>query len=370
MIPTVLKFDIPFQTAGKEREYCTELTDVYLKPLQPKETNCTATDFIEVFHDSKKVIAGIDKQLQIQGDMNCIYDPIITNNNAEYDIYLNDNIFLLHDEAGMNYQHFFFCFIHRLYYFDQLRTIQPLKLGILEYFYNHKSATFIKEFLDLYYNQNNPIEIIIFKTNVKYKINNLILPNAFYNFPQPFGYEYSVKLIKNIVEQIPPLKNVTSDGLYISRQDVFKRNWYHNRHLKNELTLIDKIKKNLKFDIVELMDFTLKEKIQIFKSYKYIIQLHGAATTNILFSNEKTNHFIIENPGNFDWLNKKCVEWGRYTNSNIFIIPTQGVTIESERNPESRDQGNVPWILTDNNIDNIINIIQTQIIKIDPSYCL
>ena len=61
------------------------------------------------------------------------------------------------------------------------------------------------------------------------------------------------------------LEQVKSNGLYISRQDTVKRGWIHKRIIKNELELIDEIKNKLNYDIVEMMDMTMKEKIQISK---------------------------------------------------------------------------------------------------------
>ena len=356
-MPKILKFDVPMLTAGKNREFCVEFNNAYLTHSNPKNENGISCDYVSVFHNNKKVLAGIDKQLQISGNSSIIYDENVTDFYKNFDIYINDEVCLIHDDAGVNYQHFFFCLIGRLYYFDELRKNRKIKLGIIEDFYENKdNCKYIKEWFDLFY-ENDNVEIIVFKKNTKYKIKTLILPNSFYSFPQPIGYDYCLKIIKDVVDRITPLPGLMNKGVYISRQDTVKRKWNHNRYLKNELELISRIQNDLKFDIVELMDLNLKEKIQLFKSYKYIIQTHGAGTTNILFSNKNSTHFLIENPKNFDWLTEKCINWCSHTKSKLKIINNVGKIVEDEKLSNLADKNNIPWKLSKNDIDTIVNSI-------------
>jgi hypothetical protein len=206
--------------------------------------------------------------------------------------------------------------------------------------------------MSLYYPN---ITIYPLRRNVKYKFKKLILPNSFYNFPQPFGFDFVYPMIRKVVDKIESLKESISDGVYISRQDTIKRGWYHNRVLVNELDLIEKIKKELKYDIVELMDFDMIGKIKIFKSYKNIIQLHSASVINILFSDPKTNHYIIEHPKMSSWLTPKCKDFARLSKSNIITIEDFGEIVDNLTQP---DENNYPWKLNELDflVENIKNV--------------
>lgn len=354
----ILKFEVPGGSAGTSREFCTRLKDAYIEPISATVNNKIQSNYVNVWHDNMKVVAGIDKQLQIQGSPGTIYDPKSLNDSVVYDEYVDDSICFIHDEAGINYQHFFFCFFGRFYYFDELRKTQKIKLGILEDFYTDVgNSTFIKEWINLCYGKD--VEIVVLKKNIRYKIRDLILPNAFYCFPQPSGYRHIVDMIRKVVDKVKPFEGPSKKGVYISRQDTIKRGWYHGREMKNELELIELIKTELGFDIIELMDYNMGDKIRIFKSYKNIIQQHSASTTNILFSNPKTYHFLIENPQQNWWLTPKCEEWSTMTNSRLIKISGQGELLESEMDPNSLDRNNIPWRL--NNVESIVDSIKQYI---------
>ena len=101
-------------------------------------------------------------------------------------------------------------------------------------------------------------------------------------------------MIKKVTDKIEPIE-VKANGCYISRQDTIKLGWYHKRELENELELIEKIKSELNYDIIEMMNYTMKEKIQLSKSYKNIIQQSSASNINILFSKPGINNIILTN---------------------------------------------------------------------------
>lgn len=347
MIPKIINFNVPLLTAGKNREFCIEYENIFINHIFSDDVQ------IEAFHDGKKVLGGIDKQIQIQGNPNIIYDNSIINSNETYDIYEDSPSFLLYDPAGLNYIHFFFCFFGKCYYYDELSKTQNLKLYIPEQFFmDDGKSNHIKQWIKLYYKN---IDIHILKSNFKYKFKKLIIPNGFYTFPQPIGYDYIITMIKKVTDSINPYTDAPRKGAYISRQDTIKRKWYHNRVLENELDLIDIIKSKLDYDIIELMDYDMENKIKIFKSYKNIIQQHSASAICILFSSHKTKHFIIEHPKMNWWLTPKCKEFANISKSEIIPIEQFGELTDSK---EQKDNNNYPWKLNalDFLVENIKNL--------------
>jgi len=338
------QIDIP-NSIHKFKQFYTTLPDVYLKHFNQYD--------IKVIHDNKKVKAGIHKDSQKQGDTNPYFNEQLPN--PKPDIELDDNIFLLYDDAGINYAHFFFDLFGKCLYFDELKkSIPHLKLGILEEFYQEKGNNdFIKQWLDLYY-QNQNIEVVIFKKDIQYKIKSLILPNSFYWFPEGEGDDYIIEKIIETVNNIPKIET-KSNGCYISRQDTIKRGWYHKRDLVNELELIDKIKSELGYDIIELMDCDLISKIQIFKSYKNIIQQSSASNINVLFSNKDNTNIIITNPKLEGWLTYKINQFSLKSKAPVISLNGGGEIVE-ELGDEWADKSNAPWRLV--NIDGLVEVLK------------
>jgi hypothetical protein len=262
----------------------------------------------------------------------------ITNINESYDELIDDSLFFLYDETSLNYAHFFFNFFGKCLYFDELPN---LKLGILEDFWKEEgNISYIKQWLELYYKDKN-IDIIILKKDIKYKISNLIIPNTLYGFPMSHGDELIMERIIETASKISPIE-VKSNGCYISRQDTLKRGWYHKRDLVNELEFIDKVKTELDYDIIELMDYDLKGKIQIFKSYKNIIQQNSASNINILFSDKNNTNVILTNPRMGEWLNYKLSQFSNKSKTNLIVLNGVGSYLTEELDP---NQIHIPGIL-------------------------
>jgi len=347
MSSRILFFDIPESTINKNREFCIEYKNIYI--LHPRGEDCN----LEVFHNHKKVIGGIDKHTQMIGDHRLLYDNNIVNSNESYDVLVDEPSFLLQDPAGLNYIHFFFCFFGKCHYYDELIKQTNIKLYIpAELYHNTGRATFIKEWMQLYYPN---INIYVIDHDKRYKFKNLIVPNSFYNFTQPFGYNIIYKMMRKVIDNIPINENYLNKSVYISRQDTIKRGWYHNRILINELDLIDGFKRN-NYDIIELMDFNMAQKIQIFKSYKTIVQQSSASVIGILFSSKHTTHYLIEHPKMNWWLTPKCKEFASLSKSNLVTIEDFGEIISSEK---QTDDNNYPWKINEIEymIENIKNTI-------------
>jgi hypothetical protein len=344
----IIQFDFPFQTAGKNREFCIEYNDLYIKHINTKIDG----QKIEAFHDTKKVIGGIDKHVQMYGNANMIYNNDVIDKSTSFDIHEEDPSFLLYDEAGLNYMHFFFCCFGKSMYYDELIKTKNIKLYIPEELIDNKdNCSYVKEWFDLYY-PNIKINTLLY--NKRYKFKNVIVPNSFYNYPQPYGYTGIVDMIRKVVDRVDTDPNLLNKTAYISRQDTLKRGWWHKRTLQNELELINKFQK-LNYDIIELMDYNMKDKIRIFKSYKNIIQQHGASTTGILFSSKNTNHFLLEHPKMTWWATPKCREFAQLTKSNLIVIEGFGELLPEEK---QKDDNNYPWKLIelDYLVDNIASL--------------
>jgi len=330
------------------RHFCTILQNAFII----HKDNCNPpSGYLEVYHDNKQVVAGLDWDIQSAGNKKTYNDNI--KNDLQEDEVINGNVFLFHDEAAVNYIHFFFNGLSRLVYFEELRkTDKQLKLGIISDFYNNTNKwNFIKQWLDLQYGDS--IEIVVFDKNKTYKIESLILSNCFYGFPEPQGYDPIVDMVKKVTDKIEPIE-VKSNGCYISRQDTIKFGWYHKREMENELELIKKIKSELNYDIIEMMNYSLKEKIQLSKSYKHIIQQSSASNINILFSKPSVTNIILTNPKMGLWLNEKCSMFSSKSGSTLLILEDIGEIITPEEIPT--DQNNYPWRITD--IDGVIDLLK------------
>jgi len=345
---SVMHIPIP-NNPYQHRQFCTVLGDVYLKHTGKDVSNGVAIDLLEIIHDGKLVKAGLDKDTQKLGDKETYFHNLY-DFNTTYDVEINEDIFLVYDDAGLNYAHFYFDLFGKLLYFDELIKSNPnLKIGIAEEFYTSTGKNnHIKQWLELYYKDLN---VVVFEKNKTYKIKQIVLPNCFYWFPEGAGHEPIVERIKQTVANIEPIQ-VNTNGCYISRQDTLKYGWYHKRDLVNEIDLINKIKSELKYDIIELMDYDVKGKIQIFKSYKNIIQQNSASNINITFSNESNNNIILTNPRMGPWMNSKLAQFSGQTGSNLLVIDDVGQYLTEELDPNQGDRGNYPWQLTD--IDGLI----------------
>lgn len=348
----IIQFNIP-NNPHKNRQFCTLLDNVYLKHTGKDISDGLATGLLSITHDGKKVKAGTHKESQKMGDRE-IYFPNSFDNSIEYDEEINDNVFLMFDDTGFNYMHFFFDLFGNCLYFDILKKEKKLKLGLAEEFWvDEGKNNFIKQCLTLYYGKD--IDVIIFKKNKTYKIKHIVLPNGIFWHPESVGHQPIMELIKKMASKVPPIE-VLKKGCYISRQDTIKYGWYHKREMENEKELIKKIKSELDYDIIEMMDYTLTEKIQLSKSYKTIIQQSGASNLNMLFSSPGNTNIILSNPKMGPWINQKCSDYSSMSGCTLLIINDIGEIINDPTQPPINDPNNHPWKIMD--IDGVVNLLK------------
>jgi len=348
----IIPVNIP-DTTYPHRHYCMSFNDAYVLHDDLVMDKGIGFDLLKVSCDGKRIEVE-KKDYEKAGRHDLIISDIV-DDNTQYDELISDDVFLLYDQAGINYAHFFFDLFGKcLYYEELLKTNPTLKLGLIEDFNQTEgNSNFIRQWLDLYFEDKN-IDIIVFKKYKRYKVLNLFMANTLYGFPEPYGDDYIVSKIIETANKVPPIE-VKTNGCYISRQDTIKRGWYHKRDLVNELELIDKIKSELGYDIIELMDYDLIGKIQIFKSYNNIVQQSSASNINILFSNSTNSNIIITHPKLEGWLTYKVNQFSSKSKAPVLSLNDGGECVE-ELDENWVDKNNAPWRLT--NIDGLIEVLK------------
>jgi hypothetical protein len=105
MNPQLIQIPVP-NNPFLNRQFCVEFDNALLTHVD-SENAYPSDQYVNVIHEGKEVLAGIDKQLQKIGNPSVIYgNPVL--DIPEVDINLEDEVFLLYDNAGANYIHFFF----------------------------------------------------------------------------------------------------------------------------------------------------------------------------------------------------------------------------------------------------------------------
>lgn len=340
----IVPFNIP-NNPHKHKQFCVILDQaIVINDSHPEIPN----EFITIIHDNKCVKAGIHKDSVKQGNKTLYWSNITPSSPQNLKV-VDQEVFLLYDDTSLNYAHFWFDFFGQLCYYDTLKQSTPnLKLGLREEDYtDDKKFDFIKQVITLCYPEETPI---IFPSKKPIQVKKLIIPNGFYWFPEGYGHEPILNKVKDLLLKVPPL-SLSTKGCYISRQDTIKQGWHHKRDLVNELELIDKVTSKLGYDIIELMDYDIIGKIQIFKSYPIILQQNGAANVNVMFSDEKSTHIILSHPKQGSWMNSKLAQFCEYTGTNLLLLDKIGYELSQDATDE-----NNPWAIE--NLDGIIEICQ------------
>ncbi len=102
------------------------------------------------------------------------------------------------------------------------------------------------------------------------------------------------------------------------------------------------------------MDYDIIGKIQIFKSYKNIIQQNSASNINLMFSGPETKHIILTNPRMGGWMNFKLGQFSNQINTNLLTINNVGKYLTEELDPNEPNLDNYPWKLT--NINGLMEV--------------
>jgi hypothetical protein len=188
-------------------------------------------------------------------------------------------------ELNNNYCHFVLETLPRLYII--------LKSGIIpDYYILPGNQKFHLEFYAKF--GIDPKKIIIMKPNTIIQSENLIITTLLNNWDYISyrNFTFSKRLwipiwIKDTYANYLPNINVQNEKrIYISRKMAT------NRHIANEDEIINIVKEH-HFEVVILENLSVSEKINLFKSAKLIVSIHGAGLGNLLFCNPETTVFEI-----------------------------------------------------------------------------
>ena len=276
-----------------------------------------------------------------------IKDDEVINENLYF---IENPCFLLFDDYFENYLHYIVESFLKLKYFILLKKeIKDLKLLMFDYVYD---VDFIKESFKLYLGdefENVYKNIIFIMPNDNIKINRLLIPNKCYLWPDTGELPESLYDMFNVMSSKVNI-DTKKNGVYISRQDTIKKNWWHNRNLQNEIELIESIKNELNYDIVELMDLNLSDKIKIFKTY-------SASMINLVFCEKNTNFHMISHPIYGEWSNPILRNMSYKLNVNFYEYNCG--KIDSNIPSKCGNRDNIPWEII--NISSMIEQIKHNI---------
>ncbi len=198
----------------------------------------------------------------------------ILNNNT----YLPKNCILVHDRNSSGYFHWITDTLPKVVYAKKnhknLTIILPSKLKI----------NFIISSL-----KRLKVKYFFLKKNTNYKFKKLTYIGSLY----PSGNPRKKNI--NDLKKAMNLKYRNYKRIYISR------NKSGRRRIINEQNLIDLLK-NYNFKILYSEKISFNKQLEIFSSAKFIIGLHGAGLTNLIWMKEKNNLIEIK-PENDLYLN-------------------------------------------------------------------
>ncbi|MGL5379886.1 glycosyltransferase family 61 protein [Clostridium sp.] len=238
-------------------------------------------------------------------DNHCICDLIIRFNSYKFDLrdanilfinnkitriqyidsnYVIDKGIMLLGSASTNYYHFNIESLTKLCLINSLGLYKNMPLLVDE------SIIYIPQLYDeLLMLNNNEREIILLKSNVKYKVNKLIsfsdLSIIPLNIKKGYKLNYDDIILNdigvNLLHDKLSINNEPNKKIFISRKNT------KNHRLKN-IDAAELIFKNFDYDIVypELLSF--KSQLDLFSTAKYIAGVTGAGLTNSLFCNSSS----------------------------------------------------------------------------------
>ena len=196
--------------------------------------------------------------------------------------YLKGNICYLDTktELNNNYCHFVLETLPRLYII--------LKSGIVpDYYILPGNQQFHLEFYAKF--GIDPKKILIMEQNTIIQAENLIITTLLNNWEYINYRNFTIfkrlwipLWIKDAYANYLAKINIPNEKrIFISRKMAT------NRHIANEDEIINIVKEH-HFEVVILENLSVSEKINLFKSAKFIVSIHGAGLGNLLFCNPKT----------------------------------------------------------------------------------
>ena len=195
---------------------------------------------------------------------------------------INKSAFFIHDYWYEGYFHWNMDALPKLYFISQDTNLKNAKLIIPNYYLKIK---YIKESLLLLgFNENNFISVdyskVCYCKSISYCPPFTISGN--------YHTEITLKMAAVLKNRADTSTNKPIRLIYVTRRNAQKRK------IINE-SEIEKILVKFGFEIIETDNLSYVEQIHLFNAAKWLISIHGAALTNMLFMNKATNVLEIRN---------------------------------------------------------------------------
>ena len=190
---------------------------------------------------------------------------------------LMDTGMLFDGHPGVNYFHFFADTINKLWVFEKnLNRTIPLLIAKetfnSKYFQGLVENTFLGE-----------LNWVIIEKNQYFKVSNLYIVK-----PNPYEIKLWQKTLSLLDQFIKPSKG---------RRIFLDRSIGKGRYISNMKEIIPVLNK-YHFELVDTDGWSLEEQIVLFSETEFLIGLHGAGLTNIMFSYNNQLRIIEINPPN------------------------------------------------------------------------
>jgi len=211
---------------------------------------------------------------------------------------------------GFNYFHFFSDIISKIWLLEKYDIDNNLPLII-------SKGIFEKTYFQYFY-QNTPLK----NRNWIVQDDNMWLNVSSLYIIKPFAYD--AKYWKKTIDLVKPQHNNSSKKIFLTRS-VSAGRYLRNM---NELT---EILKKYDFEIVDTEPMTFKSEMEIFSEAHLMVCIHGAGSTNLIFSDSRISKFIEILPSNnlcshFYWLckvmdiNYNVIKAGPVDNTKSFTL--------------------------------------------------
>lgn len=232
---------------------------------------------------------------------------------------------LFDGHPGINYFHFFADTINKLWVFEKYLDA-GIALLISEDTYRTK---YFQELSQIPFLRG--LNWVLIKKNQYMKVDNLYLVK-----PQPYEVKLWHRTLQLLQPHIKPNKK---------RRIFLNRNQSKGRYISNMGDILPVLKK-YHFELIDTDGWSLIEQIALFSETDFLIGLHGAGLTNIMFSFKNPLHIIEINPPNriacqYYWLanifgySYNCILGDVEDNQTKELLMIEGFTVDSKKLEEA-----------------------------------
>jgi len=237
----------------------------------------------------------------------------------QQDMKIIDEAIVFDGQTGTNYFHFYSDLIGKIWLLSYIQNGETIPLIIGEKSFNTKYFQYLFKNTEL-----SKLNWVVQKKGEYIKVRTTYILK-----PMPFD-SHNFRCIKQMLD-LPKTEN--------TRRVFLNRSKESGRCIEN-FEEIKKILNIYKFEIVDTNNTPLDYQAQLFNSIKYLVSIHGAGNTNIIFS-QQSLRFLELNPANriachYYWLSKSLgidyynVVLGRNLTST-HIYPEPSFTIDPQK---------------------------------------